>query len=122
MNPESIAFTKNIAALSPRLIALIEDHLRDNFGEMLPHLFLGDVADHVVSLSQAPSSDDRVAALHELRAILDAIETGYATGPPDVQELIAASFLENLPTNNFPGSEVRKMLGPALAGQLKFMT
>jgi len=34
-------------------------------------------------------------------------------------ELIAASFLENLPTKEEPGSEIRGMLGPKLGGQLK---
>jgi hypothetical protein len=122
MSAGSVAFVNRIGGLSPTLTTLLEDHMRDNFGEILPHLFMGDVARHVIALVRAPVSDDSLAVRRELKTVLETIEHGYATGTPDVQELIAASFLENLPTQGEPGSEIRGMVGPKLRGQLTKMT
>jgi hypothetical protein len=118
----TVAFATEVAGLAPSLSALFEEHVTANFGEVLPHLFLSDVARRVNELVRAVSSGGGNAARSELKSILDALETGYATGPHDVQELIAASFLENLPYASEPGSEVRGMLGPSLKMQLGKMS
>lgn len=120
MSAGSIAFTRKIASLSPALTALLEDHMKDNFGELLPHVFLGDVTRHVISLVRDPSKGN-LAVRRELKTILDTMEEGYVTGNSELQELIAASFLENLPTTEEPGSEIREMVGPNLGSQLKKM-
>jgi len=122
MSVGSMAFVNQVAGLSPTLKVLLEDHVKDNFGEVLPHVFLGDVTRHVIALVQAPASDDSLAVRREVKNILDTMEHGYATGNSEVQELIAASFLENLPAKEEPGSEIRGMVGPSLGSQLTKMT
>lgn len=122
MSTESIGFAKHVATLSPALILLLEKHQKDNFGELLPSLYLGDVTRHVIALALNESPEDTLSVRRELKTILDAMERGFSTGMPDVKELIAASFLENLPAKEEPGSEIRSMLGPELGRQLKKMT
>ncbi len=122
MSVESMAFVKQVAGLSPTLKVLLESHVKDNFGEVLPHVFLGDVTRHVIALVGAPASEVSLAVRREVKTILDTMEHGYATGSPEVRELIAASFLENLPAKEEPGSEIRGMVGPSLGSQLMNMT
>jgi len=122
MSVSAIAFAKEVAALSPALTALLEDHMKDNFDELLPHLFIGDVTRHVIELMEDSSPEDSLAVRREVKTILAAMEAGCATGTPEVQELIAASFLENVPTKEGRCSEISGMLGPKLASQWKKMT
>jgi hypothetical protein len=122
MSDSTTAFVKRLAELSPALTALLQEHVTDNFGEILPHLFLGEVTCHVVALVQSPLSENSFALRRELNIVLESIESGYASGDADVEELIAASFLENLPTKGEPGAEIRGMIGPELGRQLKRMT
>jgi len=122
MRADSITFAKEIAGLSPTLTALLEDHMEDNFGEVLPHVFFGDVTRHVIGLVRASSPKAGLDVRRELKTIVDRMEVGYATGSAEVQELIAVSFLENLPEKPDPGSEIRGMLGRMLKSQLKKMT
>lgn len=99
----------------PSLSALLEEHLQDNFGELLPHLFLGDVTRYVVSLHSA-ASRGAVQQQRELADILDDLENEY--GNPESQELISVSFLENLPRPGELGSAIRRLVGPHLGRQL----
>lgn len=115
------AFVRQLAGISPDLDALLKEHLRDNFGEILPHVFLGNITRHAVAISENAKSGRSLAERRELNSLLDCIEHAYATGNAEVQELIAASFLENLPTNGEPGSALRQTIGPKLAGQLAKM-
>jgi hypothetical protein len=121
MSASTTAFARQLAGLSPALSTLLEEHIKDNFGELLPHLFLGDVTRHIVALAQTPVPQASFAVRRELKTILEAIEHGYVTGNAELQELIAASFLENLPTKGEPGSEIRGMVGPELGRQLRAM-
>ena len=62
------------------------------------------------------------AVRFELRTALERLEKGFVSGDDAVRELILASFLENLPRPDEPGSEVRDMLGPELGAQLRRTT
>src|SRR5204862_3762142 len=93
MSDERIDFVERLVSLFPYLRALLLEHKSDNFGEILPHLFIADLArkatDMYVAL-RSKSSDDR----DQLLAFL---ETSYRSNDTEVRELLSASFLENLP-------------------------
>lgn len=72
-------------------------------------MFFGDVTRYVLDLWSS-SGDDRA----EARRVLDFLEEGFAGGDPDVQNLIAVSFLENLPYKGEPDAGIRAALGPQL--------
>jgi hypothetical protein len=115
------AFVRQLAEISPALDAMLEEHLKDNFGEILPHVFLGDVTRHAVAISESAEFGRSLGARRELKSLLDSMEHAYAIGNAEVLELIAASFLENLPANGEPGTALRLMIGPKLGGQLRKM-
>ncbi len=101
---------------------LLQEHLADNFGEVLPHLFLGDVTRHLVTRTiqeRQANPDEAAAARKEVEEMLDALKQEFTAGDEEVEELITVSFLENLPRNGEPGDALRLRLGPALREQLK---
>ena len=56
-----------------------------------------------------------------LQAVLGFLEEAFSTQGEEVEELIAVSFLEHLPRPSEPGAELRQMLGPRLAQELRRM-
>jgi hypothetical protein len=79
---------------------LLREHLADNFGEVLPHLFLGDVTRYLVTRmihEWQANPDEAAAARNEVDEMLDALEQEFMAGDEEVEDLIAVSFLENLP-------------------------
>lgn len=117
MNEQAISFVRSMVVRFPGLSALLEAHVEDNRGELLPHVFFGDVTRYVLSLVLA-AIDGGLPPRRELRDILDYLEEAYAGGDAELQELISVSFLENLPRPGEPGAEIRKMVGPNLGRQL----
>ena len=101
-----------LARLSPSLGAQLEEHIVYN-GGMLPHVFLGDVTRYVAELADASPEAP------QLQAMLDLLEDRFPNGAADEQEMIAVSFIENLPAPDEEGSELRYILGPKLTEQLK---
>ena len=120
MSEPTISFVKASAARFPELKTLLEEHTKDNDGEILPYVFLGDVTRYVLSLLFAGSSGD-LEARRELRRILDYLEDAYSNGGEEIQDLIALSFLENLPRQGERGAQIRDMVGPNLKKQLELI-
>lgn len=115
----TVSFVTLMAAQFPALGRLRAEHVNDNVGETLPHVFLGDVTRHVLSLLDETSG--HVTSQSELHDILQAFEDAYTTGDEDIQELIVVSFLEHLPYPGETGAEIRDMLGPNLRRQLRVL-
>ena len=110
-----------LASRSAGVRVLLESHLRENFGGLLPHLFLGALTRHVVELYSQATQSNRSAA-GELASLLGVLEEHFSSGVPELQELIAVSFLENLPSKGESNCEIRELLGPSLAKQVAEMT
>jgi hypothetical protein len=99
-----------VDAFSP-LRPLLDEHLDDNFGDVLPHLFLADVSRYLVDLIESGRRGDALP-------VLDWLEQRFRAGSEEEQELIATGFLEALPRPDEPGAAVRGALGPALSDEL----
>lgn len=115
MSAATVAFIGALVHGRPVLRPLLQEHLDDMGGEVLPHLFVADVERwaelEAIAGRSGPGSD--------LGAVLAAIEREYALeGDSDVGELISVSFLEHLPHPGEPGSELRQLVGPLCAAQL----
>jgi hypothetical protein len=115
MSERTIALLDRLVESFPPLKPLFEERLADNFGEVLPHLLVADITRYIIDMSRDPVSDK------EVRSLLGVLESEFATGDEDVQELLAVSFLENLPESPQVGYELRKSLGPALSAELARM-
>jgi hypothetical protein len=122
MSDSAVTFVRQLSGLSPALTALLGEHMQNNFGELLPHDFLGDVTLYLLSLVRAPGFDNALVVRRELRTVLDRLEQSYSADDEEVRELIGASFLENLPAKEEEGSEIREMIGSKLSAQLREMT
>ena len=121
MSDPTIWFVKALAKRFPSLNSLLDEHIEDNFGETLPHVFFGDVTRHAVSLFRRVEMGGDLGARKELRELLDVLEESFVAGDEPLRELIAASFLENLPARGEDGAQIRSMLGTTLSQQLGFM-
>jgi hypothetical protein len=105
--------------------------------EVLAYPFLGDVAEREIALLTGGASleidddwseEDRAEALRlftsddpdpaaEVRAVLDLLEAELGADP-DVDRLITTAFVEMLPYEDEPGTEIIGLLGPALRAEL----
>lgn len=112
-------FVRALVERFPRLAPLLEEHLADNFGELLPHIFLGDVVRWVLTLMATARAEGSLTAQRELRQFLSHLEDTYASENEELQELLSVSFLENLPRPGEEGAEIRTQLGPTLTQQLR---
>jgi hypothetical protein len=119
MSDHTITFVRLIAARFSPLGAVLEEHMQDNFGEILPHVFFGDLTRYVVSLASEGGTATEFARLCEMYEILDYLEEVYSSGDEELSELISVSFLENLPRPGEVGSQIRDIVGPNLTKQLR---
>jgi hypothetical protein len=91
---------------------LYEDHVREN-DELLPHVLFGRLTDWIVrAYLAAPHRGDT------WKAVIDQLETEFEHGDDNVRELIAVSFLENLPYPGEEGADIAEHLGPNLRAEL----
>ncbi|MCP4303954.1 MAG: hypothetical protein GY788_03550, partial [bacterium] len=81
----------------------------DDFDGLLPHLLLADVVRFVCTGGGATARGSVVAALEDL----------FRSDDEESRELIAVSFLENLPRENDEGGSIRQELGPLLSDELR---
>lgn len=106
-------FVAELVAEHDGLEPLLEEHKEDN-GEVLPHVFFGDLTQWVVDQHLSADADPT-----ELVPLLTHLERGMADGTDEVKELIAVSFVENLPYPDEDGADIVDRLGPALTAELE---
>jgi hypothetical protein len=114
MSTTTIEFIDHLVRRFPALEPLLREHLADNFGEVLPHVFFGDLTRYVITEWERGGPDGVGPILFEL-------ESALSTGDEEIAELIAVSFLENLPRQGEPGDGIRELLGSRLKWQLEQM-
>jgi hypothetical protein len=88
------------------LIPLLDEHLEDNEGQVLPHLVMADVVRWLVA--------NRASHPEVCRSVLDWLGSEYERGPDDVRGLITVSGVQMIPDPGEPGSELRDLLGRGL--------
>ena len=112
MSTEEMQFVKDIAEAIPDVRSILREHLEDQYGELLPHVFMGDLTRWVLRLLASAGPRDQ-----RLQAVLGLMERGWGSSDA-VRELIGVSFLENLPRPGEAQSEIRNMLRPRLREEL----
>ncbi len=93
-----------IAIAIPRLAALIEDHRDFNEG-LIPHVLFGEIAPWVEEEYRLSGRSK------DLGTLLDILDQGYDEGDSSFQNVLEASFIENVG----PDSPLIEFLGPALS-------
>lgn len=107
MTNKNILFVEELIRIIPDLVAIHQEHVTDN-GELLPHVFFGDVARYVVAKTLDPAAEGT------LRLLLNQLEIECERQNPETGELIGVSFLENLCGEIGPLKVLIPMMGPAL--------
>lgn len=78
------SFCQSLVNSFPELAPLWHEH-RDGYDEILPHVFFGDLTRWVVAHAKS------------CKSLIRHLDEALRIGQPDVQNLIAVSFVENLP-------------------------
>jgi hypothetical protein len=101
-------FTHRLTAEVPELQPLLDEHLADQEGELLPYLLMGDVAQwlHEHTLTEP----------RRVSEVLRWIEGEFVRGDFDVRNLIDVGIVEMLPAVP-EGATVLDLLGPELRGR-----
>jgi hypothetical protein len=110
MRGQQVAFLGALAWRFPPLRAALDEHLADNGGEILPHPLMSEYERWAERALRAGDPS--------LTEFLDFLEEAYNSAGAEIEELISVSFLEHLPRPGEPHSELRDLVGPALARQL----
>ena len=82
-------FVADLIRLVPELEPAYREHVVFN-EDLLPHLFIGDVARFAIERASERNNEPMLARL------LGCLEERLANGPEEVRELIVVSFVENL--------------------------
>jgi hypothetical protein len=111
MSAATEAFVDRLVLALPEFSARREEHLEDNFGKMLPHVLIGEIASDSVQRYEREGAS-------AVEPLLDFLESALGEDP-EVDELIGASFIEALPYPGQPGAGVTGLLGPKLTEMLR---
>lgn len=100
----------------PEFSTSVAQHL-ETYGELLPHVLMGDFTRYLSSLCCAsPANQDY--ALSQCQQALSILENAMNSNDPKLQELIAVSFVENLNPSDECYKCMKSKLGPSLLSQL----
>jgi hypothetical protein len=105
--PGPVAAIKHFLEVVPELRAEWEEHLRD-YEEPLPHVFFGDDVTRFavrVTQSEDPAMTNRLA---------EALESMAASEDPDVENVVAVSFVEHFVLGDAADLELLETLKPQL--------
>ena len=112
MRATEVAFVGTLINRFRILLPIMQEHLNSYEG-LLPHVFMGDFTRWVIDRLLYAGMSDQM-----LDEILKFVEESFKEGGEEERELIAVSFLENLPQLNEAGSEIRNIIGPTLQEEL----
>lgn len=107
MRERDVAFILELVGDVPELRPLLNEHLADNYEEILPHVFLADVLRYALA-------HPREAAV---ATTLERLEEAFRLGDEERKELISTGFLENLPVASEDHTGLRARLGPMLCAE-----
>ena len=96
----------------PALRPVLEEHL-DAYDTLLPHVLMGDITRWLIDRFRLDPHDQ------SMQDALEFLDRSFTTSRGADTELIAASFLENLPRAGEDGAGLRDRVGPALREHLE---
>ncbi|MFJ4286920.1 hypothetical protein ACIPY0_14875 [Paenarthrobacter nicotinovorans] len=111
-NRDSRHFMRDLIVEHPYLRSSYEEHLKDNDGDLLPHLLIADICRWVVA-----EQDSQPLRVLQLLSWLEVHFAGQSDAKDDVDNAIAVSFIEHLPLPSEPGADVLLLLGPKMKTQ-----
>jgi hypothetical protein len=105
-DPATTAFVASLTWSFKELLDPFGKHLSFHDGEIIPHVFMGDIRRWAEGLVQVNSP--------LLSRFLQDLSEAYECGISTVRNLIDVSFVEQLPYPDEPHAEIRDLLPPNL--------
>jgi hypothetical protein len=117
--PQTVEAMRAFVAAVPRARPLLDEHLSDNFGELLPHVLMADLRRFFVTAVETGDQDT-------LERFIAALEVLEASDDPDVRNVAEVSFMEDLvmgadARDAAAIAAMRPLMGPATAHDLALM-
>lgn len=98
---------------------MYREHLADNYGEVLPHILMGDFTRWFIDQCRtAVGLTETEAERARVRRVAQFLDEEYESGPHYVRELLFVSFLENLHLAGRDYDLVKSFLSPVLRTEL----
>ena len=101
----------------PELRPVYDEHMEDNFGDFLGHIFFGDVTRFAGGLLKKLDGSDSVKAKENLTRLVNFCEEAMGSGDDYVQNVISLSFIENIDREDF--DSIFPLFGPHLRAEWK---
>ena len=89
---------------SPALLPILQEHLEDNEGELLPHVILFQIrkwVEHHIETSGETG---------DIPTIIESLRTGLREADDELWALIRTSFIDDLPSAPHPADRIRLIL------------
>lgn len=102
--------TSALVRAVPEFSEALDEHLEDTGGEVLPHLLFGDLTRFVITAHDKGSGE-------LVQRTLRFLERAIRDGDQDVQDVVAASFIENIGVWEPAMASLVLILPPALRAQ-----
>ena len=103
----------------PELRLVLEEHLHDQGGELLRHVFFGDLTRFVMRQVRSRVTGIDSSSSNTLARILDVLEQASISPDDNLRDLVGVSFLENLDPSDDGYEELKAVLGPNLKQEIK---
>lgn len=111
--PSTIACVNTLLDKVPELRPVYDEHIHDN-GELLPHMFFGDVTRYAVQQVRW----GEMGPAKPVERILQVLDQSMGSGDEQVKELIAVSFIENLVEHDDVLESLKGLVGPNLEKEI----
>ena len=96
--------------------ANLVDQSINNYGELLPHFFVADLVRFLVAkYCELKRQDENI---NLIKRIMEFMEHQFVSAPPLIVELIAVSFVENMPYEHEGGARIVDLLPASLKAEL----
>ena len=102
----TVAFVGWMIFRSSTLLPLLQEHLDDSEGEVLPHVILFQIRKWVEQELEARGETN------DVRVVLESLKIGLQDGDYELWALIRTSFIDDLPAAPHPADRLRKSLMP----------
>ena len=103
----------------PELRPLLDKHLEDQCGELLQHVFFGDLTRYVLEQMHSLQEQSPSRLPEAVRRILDFLEIALTSSDTLTRELVGVSFIENLDPTDPAFGQLKSALNPNLRRDLE---
>ncbi|MFN8074864.1 MAG: hypothetical protein U0Q15_05505 [Kineosporiaceae bacterium] len=100
----TVAFVGWLIFRSPELLPILQEHLDDNDGEILPHVLLFRIREYIEFEFEKEGESELV------RAAVESLKAGLVDGDYELLALIQTSFIDDISAEPHPAAALKRAL------------